>query len=179
MLAHISDLYQAIANGRNVLILSIATLAFILLTIPIAEAAAAGLNGLDARGIYTLQEAHAFIAANSPADPHALRLFYLCVDLIIPLLYASSIALLISWLRKKTRPVNGHSQLLNLLPLLAIPFDYLENISILRLYMAVPAQPNDLARLAILGSRGKFIVVSLSALIVLYTFLARKRAFNK
>jgi hypothetical protein len=172
MLKRLSNRIDASANGRNVLLLSIATLSFIVLTLPIAEAASAGLSGLDARGFYTLPEAHAHIAALDPDSESDLRAFYLGIDLIIPLFYAGTLALLISWILARGNLSKTRLKLLNLLPLAAIPFDWLENFSILSLYAALPDQLDSLARLAMLGSRGKFIFVALSGLVAVTIYWA-------
>jgi hypothetical protein len=162
MLLRLSNRIHTAAKGRNVLLLAIATLSFIVLTLPIAQAASAGLSGLDARGFYSLPEAHAHIAALDPDNVADLRAFYLGIDLVIPLLYAFSLALLISWILAQGNLFKTRLKLLNLLPLAAIPFDWLENFSILSLYAALPDQPDSLARMAMLGSRGKFTFVAAS-----------------
>ena len=171
MLTRFSEYIQSRASGRRIVILFVGMMAFILLTLPIAEEASAGIEGLDSRGFYSLAEAHSTVASYSPAGRDSLRVFYLTVDVINPLLYASFFALLISWVFQRAFPMESRLQRMNLLPVAAIFFDLLENSSVVRLFSAYPAQPDSIARLAQIGSAGKFSLVSLSALLILVGLL--------
>lgn len=152
--------------------LFVVMMAFILLTLPMAEEASAGIEGLDSRGSYSLAEAHSTVASYSAEGRESLRIFYLTVDVINPLLYASFFALLISWVFQRAFPADNRLQRLNLVPLAAILFDLLENTSIVRLFAAYPSQPDSIARLAQIGSAGKFSLVSMSAVLILMGLLA-------
>ena len=167
MITRFSQCIQSRASGRRIVTLFVGMMAFILLTLPMAEEASAGIEGLDSRGFYSLAEAHSTVASYSAEGRARLRIFYLTVDVINPLLYASFFALLISWVFQRAFSAESQLQRLNLAPLAAILFDLLENTSIVRLFGAYPSQPDSIARLAQIGSAGKFSLVSLSALLIL------------
>lgn len=172
MITRYSQYIQSRASGRRIVALFLVMMAFILLTLPMAEEASAGIEGLDSRGFYSLAEAHSTVASYSAKGRESLKIFYLTVDVINPLLYASFFALLISWVFQRAFSADSRLQRLNLVPLAAILFDLLENTSIVRLFAAFPSQPDSIARLAQIGSAGKFSLVSFSAVLILMGLMA-------
>jgi hypothetical protein len=130
-LASISSALLSISTGRVALVGLIIFLAFGALVLPgqsaAAEKASAGAGSPDASFFYTpdglIQQAEAYGQAGRAAYVRARWTF----DLAFPLVYGFFLATSISWALRKVAPVGSAWQRLNLLPVAAVAFDYLEN----------------------------------------------------
>ncbi len=115
-----------------------------------------GIGGFDARFSYTPETAYHDIAAFGEEGRHEYAVTELTLDLGFPLLYPTFLSLLISYLLRRAWPGNNGIQKLNLIPFLAMPFDYAENFSIVALLRAFPRRLDSLARAANCFTRGKW-----------------------
>lgn len=112
------------------------------------------------------------------------RMFYsnveLTVDIIYPIVYMFAFGLLISWLFQRGFASTSKMQKLNVLPVGAWFFDLLENLSIVALLSAYPAQPVIVAWLLFICMTVKWLFVGASVLmIVLGLVRASMNGFKK
>ena len=130
---------------------------------PALQEASAGIEGLDTRYFYTPEEAYLTISSYSDTGREMLRSLYLSVDVTYPLLYSALLALLVSWVFKRSLPPESLWRRFNILPLGTIFFDLMENISIVAMLSAYPTQLQTAARVAAAGTMGKYIFLAISA----------------
>jgi len=154
MLSRISDRFHAWAKGW-ILLLLIA--AFVLLVnLPLADPALLSLS-LDGKFAYTPDQA--FSAVASYGDAGRVQMIWIHLgDFILIALYTLLFCLSISWLFQRGFKRDSKMQRLNLVPLLGGLFDVMENIWILALILAYPAQPEAVAWLSTVFTTGKYIM---------------------
>lgn len=102
-------------------------------------------------------------------------------DSLYPLVYGGLLVLMLSWLLKTTGFEKTPLQKLNLLPLSAMVFDFLENAGIIAMLIRFPGEINALAGYTSLVGMAKWILVTLSIVFTigwavwgLMSFLKRK-----
>ena len=116
---------------------------------------------------YTVDEARQAVRDYGAEGRRLYRQRTLRLDLVYPVLYAVSFVLMMAIaLRRLSAP--EWIGLLLLLPVAAAAFDYLENASVLALLAHGPEWPafDAVADRAAMGTRGKWLLVGLSALAV-------------
>ncbi len=100
------------------------------------------------------------------------RMFYrgveLTVDIVYPIVYMLAFGLLISWLFQRGFASTSKMQKLNVLPVGAWFFDLLENISIVILISAYPAQPVAIAWLTFTFTSIKWLFAGASILMIVF-----------
>lgn len=145
MLSKISDLFYSFAKGWLILLIFIAFIVFVSVTLPLLQAAPGGnIEALDTQLFYTPEEA--FSTVGSYGDASRFWIWaYLTWDIINPILYSLTFGLVISWLFQRSFKPGIKWRRLNLVPLGAGLFDVFENISIVVLLLAYPAQPTAIA----------------------------------
>lgn len=90
------------------------------------------------------------------------------VDMIYPLVYGSLLVLLISRFRRKVNPGSNTNQTINLLPFVAVLFDFMENTGILIMIQNYPGQNIPVAWLTSFAGMFKWIFLGISVLILLF-----------
>lgn len=159
MIRNLSDHLRKWSKGWLVFLLFVVLVGFVVMTLPIAQTASAGIEGLDSRHFYTPKEAFSVVAAYSEKGRSLLRFFYLTADILNPVLYTLFLALFISWLFQRGFRPDSKMQLLNVLPFGAAIFDLLENLSIVTMLSVYPSQPAFVAWLAVVGTTTKYVFI--------------------
>ena len=133
---------------------------------------------LDLMFAYTPTVAFAHIAALSDEGRQAYRLFLVTADVAYPVSYVLLFAWLIIMLKRNTRWERSCFPVA--LPLSVFGFDMLENVSIIGLLTAYPAQPVALALTASIFTTLKWIMAGASILVILLLVLLRiSRAISR
>jgi hypothetical protein len=155
MLATVSVWFRRRAKGRLILGLIGLFAAFEAATVPLLRRAPGGTaQPLDARSFYTAEEAFSTLGSYTPAKGVWISA-YLTWDTVNPVLYASILALSISWLLGPVFGPGSRMHKLNLLPLGAGAFDLLENIAIVTLLAVYPRRFDVVAWLSTGFTMGK------------------------
>ena len=149
------QLLHRLATGRNVLILLVLDLLRMMGVMPYLgkqlDTLTGGTPPLDlAIPTYSPKFAHASVATYGEAGRAYYRSIELGADLVYPLVYGFAFALLLAFLWQRLAPHQAWTRFVPLLPLVGMLFDYAENLSIVALLDRFPAQPDGLARLAVL-----------------------------
>jgi hypothetical protein len=154
MLSKLSDEIQSLAKGWLVLLIIAAFV--LLINLPIADPDLVRMS-LDGQFAYTPE--HAFSAVASYGEEGRIQMIWIHIaDFILIFFYTSMFCLLISWLFKHSFKLDSRMQQLNLVPLLGGFFDTMENIWILILILAYPAQPKAVAWLSTFFTTSKYII---------------------
>jgi hypothetical protein len=183
MLMRISAWLYRIANGRLAILSAVIMLAFLMLVMPGETAKAAAYSAQagtpDTTAIYSVDKllgmAQAYGAQGRQAYIHARFSF----DLAFPLVYGTFLALCTSWMLNRLLAPASRWRALNLLPLGALLFDLLENLTAVIVMAAYPSVPSLAAYLAVVFTPVKWLFVGSSfgllALVGL-AFIFRKRS---
>lgn len=177
VLDEISDRIIAITSGRMIL----AALAGLLVTgflvngrpfgIAQLKQITGGTGILDMEILYTPEQAYAILAALGESG----RAFYLThivpLDLLVPFFYALFLSLAISWLLHRWLPAGSRWHRLNIVPLIGGLCDYLENLGVIAMLMAWPAQLFDIARFTMAAGLLKFSLSALAFCIVIVAII--------
>ena len=168
MLSKLSQQIYTLTKGWLILVVLVLLVSFIALTLPLLEKASGNVEGLDVRFYYPPEETFAAIDAYTPDGRSALRVLYLTVDIVNPILYTGLLVLLVSWLFQRAFKPHSLWRVLNIFPLGAAFCDLLENLSIVTMLSAYPDHPRPMAWLATLGTMGKniFLFGSLGLILV-------------
>lgn len=167
MMARVSRRLEAWARGWLILAVFGLFLVFETLTLPLLQAAPGGdIEPLDSRLFYTPAEAAATLERYGDANRFWMRV-YLTWDVVNPLLYGFLFALLLSWLFQRGFKPESKLRGLNLVPLGAAACDLLENLAIVALLAAQPAELPLLAWTAALATAAKSALLVFSLLLVL------------
>ena len=173
----ISRLFHSWARGWLILVIFAVFVAFEALTLPTLQAAPGGrIESLDTQLFYTPEEAFTTIGLYGDSSTFWIRT-YLTWDVVNPILYTLIFALFLSWLFQRSFKPESKLQRMNLLPLGAGLFDFLENISIVTMLSAYPAQPTVVAWLSTVFTLSKISFLAVSALLILFGLV--KAAMNK
>lgn len=171
MLNKISDgLYRISSNRLTALSVAIFLL-FITLVMPAQSAQAAAYSGEvgspDTTLFYSAENLRHMAEAYGPAGRQAYIRARFTFDLAFPLVYTFFLATSSSWmLQRLLKPANPWRRL-NLLPLAAMLFDFLENICTAVVMAAYPAARPLAANLATIFTPVKWFFVCASFLLLL------------
>jgi len=122
---------------------------------------------LDLQFGFTPEFAHAVLAGYGEYGRHGIMVFTGIVDNIYPLLYGSLLALFISRFKRKADARNNSCQIINLLPFVAVLFDFMENTGILIMIQNYPDQIIPVAWATSFAGMFKWIFLGSSVLILL------------
>jgi len=135
---------QQWATGRNVIILVILDLIFMLGVMPYMQLLMALVMNQHPQPIdlsiptWTPDQGFALIESYGEAGRKLYRTIELTADVVYPLVYGFAFALLITFLVRKMAPTNKWLPYLAFLPLLGMLFDYAENVCIITLLSTYP-----------------------------------------
>jgi hypothetical protein len=177
MLSRLITLFHSWARGWLILVFFAAFVGFVVVTIPILQAAPGGsIVSLDAQFYYTQEKAFSTVASYGDAGRFWIRI-YLTWDIVNPILYTLAFSLLISWLFQRGFKKGSKLQKLNVLPVGAGLFDLLENICIVTLLIVYPTKPVVVAWLSTVCTMSKMVFLGMSTLLVLIGLI--KAAMNR
>ncbi|MBN1265549.1 MAG: hypothetical protein JXA25_08655 [Anaerolineales bacterium] len=160
MLSRISKRLHTWARGWVILIIIAGFV--VLINIPVGDPELIS-QSLDGRIGYTPQEAFSAVASYG-VDGRTQMIWIHLADFILIALYTSMFCLVLSWLLQRGFPPDSRMQQLNVVPMIGGCFDVLENIWILTLLLAYPAQPQVIAWLSTISTTCKY---SMGVVIVL------------
>lgn len=106
-----------------------------------------------------------------PAGRHAYLQMMFIFDTILPLSYSLALAAVLTIVLRRAFPESGLRKL-NLLPLLAGLFDYLENASIITMLLKYPVHLEGFAAMAGYFTLAKWIFSWISLLLIVIGFIA-------
>ena len=144
---------QKWATGRNVIILVLLDVIFMMGVMPYMQMLMALVMNQHAQPIdlsiptWTPAQGFALIESYGDAGRKLYRTIELTADVIYPLVYGFAFALLITFLVRKVAPSNKWMPYLAFLPLIAMLFDYAENLCIVSLLCTYPHKLMLIARL--------------------------------
>ncbi|MBW6479140.1 MAG: hypothetical protein K0B37_06895 [Bacteroidales bacterium] len=123
---------------------------------------------LDLQFGFTPEFAHAVLAGYGDYGRQGIMVFTGIVDNVYPLVYGSLLALLISRFKMKANAGKNPIQIINLIPFIAVLFDFLENTGILIMIQNYPGQSIPVAWLTSFAGMFKWFFVGCSVLILLF-----------
>ena len=182
MCSHLSDWLYKQSTDKIALLSMVLFLIFTILVLPgqsaMAETYGKGLGSPDTTFIYSKQDLNAMAEVYGETGRQVYIRARFSFDLVFPLVYTFFLAACTSWLLGKALPQANPWRRLNLLPLAAMGFDYLENITT-SIFMGRYPLPSTLAAsLAPPFTLIKWLLVSGSFLVLLaslFFFLAKKK----
>ncbi len=134
------------------------------ISLPRMKALTGGHTILDMVPFYTAEKAYQMLTAYGPAGrQHYLRILF-TVDIVLPILAASFLAVAITLVFPAGHPLRK----LNVAPLLALAADYVENAAALALLLNYPNRLDGVASVAGAFTLAKHGLYWGSALLVLY-----------
>jgi hypothetical protein len=181
MLFSVSDFIRRQAKPWVILALLGLVLLFSTLIIPPfsarLEASSGGQGPIDLLYSYSPDQVYGMVAAYGDAGRAYYHGFVLSYDLAFPVIYSLFLSLLIAWLLDRGTTSASRLNLLNLLPLGAGLFDWMENIQIASMLQSFPQTPQTTAQLGSLFTSFKwgFSALSLLALLIAAGFALRGR----
>lgn len=181
MITHISNFFHAIAKPKNILLAFLINMFFGMFVMPYCK------NIIDPNNL--IQVLDLKVTGYTSEDVYSIfdvigeqgRKYYLLVesiiDLVYPLTYMILYGLLLSFLLSLVTSSKSNLWKLNVLPLLAGTFDYLENINIINLLLKYPKQLPTLVWISSTCSILKWLTILMClivAIICLFVWLGRK-----
>ncbi len=127
---------------------------------------------LDVQFGFTPEYARALVESYGDYGRKGVAFITGIIDSIYPFVYGLFLALVISRLRIKSSRLKS-SQLLNLLPFVAMVFDFIENTGILLMINIHPAQNASIANISSFAGIMKWLVLGCCILIILYLLIRR------
>lgn len=183
MITALSHTLQRHATGRNVLVFFAAMAVFALVIVPRLQATLETLSGgagpIDLLLTYTPEQVYALLTSFGDEGRQAYRQFAMTSDLLYPVVYGLFFCLLISWLFRRGLVPGSPWHRLNVLPMGAWVFDWLENIHIVALLSQYPDTLPTVARMASLCTSVKWGFGAVSTAVVLAgVVLAARNGFK-
>jgi len=171
MYKSLSDWIHRVSKGWVALTALVIFLLFTVLVLPDqsskASQAAGGAESPDLSFFYTASDLYRMADAYGQAGRDAYVRARFTFDLIWPLVYTLFLCTTISWVNRKAFDPHSPWQRMNLVPLLAILFDFLENLSTSIVMSSFPNSVPLAATLAPVFTMGKWILVTGSILLLL------------
>jgi hypothetical protein len=170
MLTRLSDWIHRISKGWVALTALVVFLLFTALVLPdqsskaSTEVKAAGSP--DMSFFYTTSDLDRMADAYGQAGREAYIRARFTFDLIWPVVYTVFLCTTISWVYRKAFALGSLWQRMNLVPVFAILFDYLENITTSLVMLQFPNRLPLVATLAPVFTMGKWILVTASIVLL-------------
>ena len=173
ILDDVSDRIIAITSRRSMLI----ALAGLLITGALVNGRPFGVAELksitgdvgipDMEVFYTPEQVYAFLGAMGEAGRSFDLTHIVPLDLFVPFFYALFLSTVITWFLHKWLPAESRWHRLNVIPVIGALFDYLENIGIIAMLLAWPAEMYSVAQITMAATLLKFGFSVLAGIIVL------------
>ena len=183
MLTRLSHALQHLSRGWVALLALVVFVLFTVLVLPgqsaSADAASGGAGSPDTSFFYTAEDLYRFAEAYGPAGRQAYIRARYTFDVVWPLVYSFFLVTAISWLTSRAFPIGSRWQRANLVPLLAVLFDFLENLAASVVMQRYPDPTPALAGLAPGMTVLKWVFVGASfALLVVAALVGLWRALT-
>jgi hypothetical protein len=169
MITKASHFLNRYATGWNVLIFFVLQMLFNLVVFPYFQAY--GVDGkalqvLDLRFGFSPDDAYEII--NSYGDEGRVKMLFIgqVIDSIYPLVYTLFDILAITFLFNKILPANSQLKSLNLFPVFAMVFDFLENHFVGKLITIYPEHNDGTVQLASTFNQLKWVCAAIGILLV-------------
>ena len=162
ILDEVSDRIIAITSGRMILaaLAGFLILGYLVNSRPFGIAQLKEMTGgvgiLDMEILYTPEQAYTQLAALGEAGRAFDLTRIIPLDLLLPFFYAMAFSLIITWLLHRWLPVGSRWHRLNVVPLIGGFCDYMENLGVITMLVAWPAQLPDIARFTMGAGLFKF-----------------------
>ena len=184
MITTLSNTLKKYAEGRIILVFLALMLLFGMFIVPTIgsklEASSGGAGPIDLLFSYTPEKAYSMIESYGDEGRALYRTFAMTGDVIYPVVYSILFSLIITWLFQRGFASNSKIQMLNVVPLGAWLFDWLENINIVTMLSLYPSKPAIVAQLASLCTTIKWSFGVVGITLVLIGFvMALKNGFKK
>lgn len=184
MLNRISSKFHSWAKGWLVLALVLLDMFFMGFILPLVGGLTKGGTGLqeplDLQFFSTPAKLFRMVESYGEYGRPFYRNVELTVDIVYPVVYMLAFGLLISWLFQRGFKPDSQMQKLNVMPVGMWLFDLLENLGIVTLLSAYPAQWTAAAWLTTIFTMIKWIFAGASMLlIVIGLVMAAKNGFRK
>jgi hypothetical protein len=164
VLNKLSNLALRNSSKRNILLLFITFLIFYLLIFPSLVKLIVTNNQLpllDTQFGFNAGTGYTTLDSFGESGRKTYLFTVTIIDGIFPLIYGTLLSLLFGFLYVRTLPKRQNLQLINLLPLLAITFDYAENINIALMLLHYPERIDLVAQMASIAGVMKWILLTL------------------
>jgi hypothetical protein len=184
MLVRLSHALRRISRGWVALLALTVFVLFTALVLPgqsaPADTATGGVGSPDTSLLYTAEDLYRFAQAYGPAGRQAYVRARYTFDVAWPLVYTFFLVTAISWMASHVFPISSRWQRANLVPVLAVLFDGLENLSTSVVMLRYPAPTPALAGLAPGMTVLKWVFVGASVgLLVLLALTGVWRALSR
>ena len=171
----LSNWFRRISTGWVTLIAFVVAVLFMVIVLPgqaaRAEQISNGAGSPDTSFLYTPQELYDIAEVYGPEGRNAYLYARWTFDLVYPLVYGFFLVTSISWLFGRVFPATSPLQLANLVPVLAVLFDFLENTAVSIVMFRFPQPTEFFAWLAPLFTLLKWGFVSASFILLLVGLL--------
>lgn len=168
MLTKLSNLLMRIANGWLVLALLLAVVLISQTVIDPFSAKLAALSGgsslIDLKLAYSPETAFGLIESYGNEGRAAYSQFTATADVVFPVTYGLLLGLALSWFLQRGTAPGSRLRILNLVPLAAWAFDWLENAMILTMLGQYPDQSQLIGRIAGLATSTKWAMSAVTLL---------------
>lgn len=184
MITTLSNTLKKYTNGWVMLAFLALMLLFGMFIVPTIgsklEASSGGSGPIDLLFSYTPEKAYSMIESYGDEGRALYRTFAMTGDVIYPVVYSILFSLIITWLFQRSFAASSKLQMLNVVPLGAWLFDWLENINIVTMLSLYPSKPAIVAQLASLCTTIKWSFGVVGITLVLIGFvMALKNGFKK
>lgn len=184
MLTTLSEMLKKQCKGWLILVLLALLLLFAVVIVPTIQGqleARSGGNGIiDVLFFYTPEQAYSMIASYGDEGRAMYRTFAMTGDILYPVVYSLFFSLFITWLFQRGFAPTSKMHLLNVVPLGAWLFDWLENIHIVTMLTLYPSTPTLVATLASFCTMIKWgFGVAATVVILIGLVMALKNGFKK
>jgi hypothetical protein len=125
-----------------------------------------GAGLLDMKVLYTPEQAYAHLAAMGEAGRAFDLTHIIPLDFVFPFMYTLFSVVAITWLLHRWLPADSRWHLLNVVPLIGGMGDFVENLGIIVMIVAWPAQLPAVALFTMVACLVKFTFIILSYLII-------------
>jgi len=185
MVQKLSSWLIKISKGWLVLISLVIFLLFVVLVLPQQteqiDNQNRGAGSPDTSLWYSAEDLYSMAEAYGQAGRDAFVHSHLTFDVAWPLVYTLFLVTSLSWLSVRAFPLGSLFRMVNLVPLCAALFDFLENISTSLIMLRYPASTPLIDSLAAVFTLIKWILVSASIFLLLIALVAsvwRRSRFN-
>lgn len=128
------------------------------------------LQMMDTSFSYTPEEVLQNVADYTDSEREGYILISLSIDFIYPMIYAFCLSFLLSMLFKEYANTTNPLRLINLLPFLAMEFDFLENVMLITLSFLYPDAPFTIAKIASIATPLKWGTLMVAIMIAAFRF---------
>jgi hypothetical protein len=180
MIAKLSDFLTRQANGRNILIFLALFILMNAVVLPWGggriAAYSGGVEAIDLQLWYTPEQVYQMIAAYGEQGRAFYIAFELIADTAYPFIYGGLFALLTTYLLRRGLPPESSMQKLHLVPAAVVVADFMENLGIVIMLAAYPAELTAVAYFAATFTLLKWALFGATIVVTLFGLVTAIRA---